>query len=141
MEKTLQLADFNQDQMHDEIIHEISVENECLVLHFKELHFPHGGMFSKAKIIFSGFEDILYDVRFVFFAWNKRLRIKHGTNRYLYEMLEELGKKKKTFEVINTYFTYKAVLMSGKCKDNSTGKIEEFVLEIDADEVSYTFYS
>ncbi|MDE5613440.1 MAG: hypothetical protein K2I74_02195 [Treponemataceae bacterium] len=140
MKRTLQLADFNQDQMHDEIIHEIDIENGCLVLHFNELHFPHGGTFSKAKIVFSGFEDILYDVRFNFFAWNKRLHIKHGTKRYLYEMLEELGKKKKTFEVINTYFAYKTVLIFGECKDNSTGKTEEFVLEIDADEISYMFF-
>ncbi len=140
MERTIQLSDFDYDQMHDEIIHEIGIENACLVLRFNDLHFPHGGTFSKAKIIFSGFEDIMYDVRFTFFTW-KRTHIKHGRKKWLYEMLEELSKRKKTFEVINTYFAYKTILITGECKDNSTGKTEDFTLEIDADEISYTFYS
>lgn len=140
MERKIQLSDFSQDQMHDEVIHEISVENSCLVLTFNELHFPHDGTFSKAKIIFSGFEDILYDVHFIFFTWDKKLRIKSGRKRYLYEMLEELNKKKKVFEIIDTYFAYKRFLLFGDCKDISTGKTEKFTLKIDADTVSYMFF-
>lgn len=46
MTKTILLSDFDYEQMHDEIIHEIRVENSRLVLCFNDLHFH--GAFSKA---------------------------------------------------------------------------------------------
>ena len=135
MTKTILLSDFDYEQMHDEIIHEIRVENSRLVLCFNDLHFH--GAFSKAQIVFSGFDDILYDVRFEFFTW-EGTRIQYGRRLCLDEMMRE-GLANKTFEVVDFWLRYKSAKIFGKCRDTATGMAEDFTLEIDADEISYQF--
>ena len=129
------------EQMHDEKIDEILICDKKLVLAFNELHFEHNGIASatKAKMIFSGFEDIPSDV-FVDLISMKHCKITDGKRIYVDEFVQIMQKKKIKIEVEEILGRIEHILIRGVIV-NPDGKYVNSDVEISicAKEITYEF--
>jgi len=126
------------DQMHDERVDEIFIKDGQLFLCFNELHFDHNGMYLKAKIIFSGFEDILCDSSIDIFSI-ERCKIREGRRLYIDEFISYVKKEKIELEVIDILYGYGKILITGEIINSDGTYGDKFNFSIFSKEILYSF--
>ena len=138
--QTYKIEDINRlSQMHDEIVNRFDYDKDNFILYIDNLQLNSRLNLKKCKIIFSVFEDLFYDVYFIFFKFKKN-KIKYGKKIYLEELLKNKKNKKFEFEILDIFLGYNVVLLS--CKVYTSKKIckSKFHLYIHSKYISYYYY-
>lgn len=129
MKKEINLSNYNTllEKMHDETITRIVVKNDTLSLYIDELHFSEE--YTKAELMFLGFEDIYSDVYFEFFTTDK-LKIS-GNTVYLDDFFNNKDYSLLQFEIVDIFSSFQNAYIKGSAKNN-TGYVFYFNLYINA---------